>query len=266
MNWSFRLGTAFGIPVFMHWTFLLLLGFVALNGLVATGSMGAALSGVVFVALIFACVVLHEFGHALMARRYGIGTREVTLLPIGGLARLNRMPEDPRQELAVALAGPAVNFAIAGVLAIWLILTGPAGVAGGGWVEGSLAARLLTVNLGLVAFNMLPAFPMDGGRVLRALLAQRVGHGAATEYAATIGRGMAILFGILGMLWNPMLILIAAFVWFGAGQEAAIARRRQMFGDRTRPWASHESEERSPVGRRVYRVGPWLVYRDHPGD
>ena len=262
MTGAFRLGTAFGIPVFMHWTFLLLLGFVALTQLVGTGSVGAALSGVVFVALIFGCVVLHEFGHALMARRYGIGTRDVTLLPIGGLARLNRMPEDPRQELAVALAGPAVNLAIAGVLAIWLVLTGLHSAVGIGWAEGSLAARLLTVNLALVAFNMLPAFPMDGGRVLRALLAQRIGHAEATEYAAKIGRGMAVVFGVLGLFWNPMLILIALFVWFGAGQEAAMARRRATIDGWAPEPAIHESSERPWPRRRVYRVGPWPVHRD----
>ena len=229
MNWSFRLGTAFGIPVFMHWTFVLLLGFVALTQLLATASVAAALTGVVFVGLVFGCVVLHEFGHALMARQYGIGTRDVTLLPIGGLARLNRIPDDPRQELAVALAGPAVNLAIAGLLAIWLVITGPLSGVSLGWSGGSLTARLLTVNLALVAFNMLPAFPMDGGRVLRALLARRISHAEATEIAARIGRGMAVVFGVLGLVWNPMLILIAVFVWFGAGQEAAMARHRAAF-------------------------------------
>jgi Zn-dependent protease len=245
MTGSLRLGTFSGIPVFVHWTFLLLLGFVALSQLVVSGSIAVAMSGVALVAVIFGCVVLHEFGHALAARRYGIGTRDVTLLPIGGIARLDRMPHSPKQELRVALAGPAVNLAIAGLLGVWLFLASP------GMTGGSFAARLLSVNLALAVFNMLPAFPMDGGRVLRALLAQRIGHFEATEVAAKIGRGVAVVFGIIGLLWNPMLILIALFVWFGAGQEAAMARRRAAFGT---DWPSGR--------RRFYRAGPWLVYRD----
>jgi len=236
MRFSLQLGTLFGIPVYLHWTFLLLLGFVALS----TGT-----SGVVLVLAIFACVVLHEFGHALAARRYGIGTRDVTLLPIGGVARLERMPDDPRQELVVALAGPAVNVAIAGLLGGWLVLAGTGPGVGLGLTGGSFAARLLSINLALVVFNLLPAFPMDGGRVLRALLAQRMGYVEATDLAAAIGRGMAVLFGIAGLLWNPMLILIALFVWTGAGQEAQMVRSRVAFD-----------------GRQTYRVGPWLVYRD----
>lgn len=273
MTRSLRLGTFSAIPVYLHWTFLLLLGFVALSQLVSSGSVAVALGGVLFVAAIFACVVLHEFGHALAARRFGIGTRDVTLLPIGGIARLDRMPHDPRQELWVALAGPAVNVAIAGLLGIWLFLTGPAAGVGSGLMGGSFAERLLSVNIALVVFNMLPAFPMDGGRVLRALLAQRIGHLEATNVAARIGRGLAVVFGIIGLLWNPMLILIAFFVWFGAGQEAAMARHRAVFGG----WAPSfgtDRFERYPVEteiidvgrpsgrRRIYRVGPWLVYRD----
>lgn len=249
MGRSLHLGTFSGIPVFLHWTFLLLLGFVAVSRLVVSGSVPVALSGALFVALIFACVVLHEFGHALAARRFGIGTRDVTLLPIGGIARLDRMPRDPRQELWVALAGPAVNLGIAGLLGIWLA----ADITG-----GSLAARLLSVNLALVAFNMLPAFPMDGGRVLRALLARRAGHARATEVAAKIGRGMAVVFGLAGLLWNPMLILIALFVWFGAGEEVRMARQRAAFGG----WSPHFDIDPPRARRRVHRVGPWLVYRE----
>jgi Zn-dependent protease len=241
MRSSLKLGTLFGIPVYLHWTFLLLMGFVAFS----QSTLSAAFSGVVFVSAIFACVVLHEFGHALAARRYGIGTRDVTLLPIGGLARLERMPDDPRQELVVALAGPAVNVAIVGLLGVWLFLAGIGPAVGLSLSGGSFAARLLSINLALVVFNMLPAFPMDGGRVLRALLAERMSYVRATDLAAAIGRGMAMLFGLVGLLWNPMLILIALFVWTGAGQEAQMVRQRAAFGD-----------------RQVYREGSWLVYRD----
>jgi len=259
---SLHLGNAFGIPVFLHWTFFLLLGFVALSQLVASGSPLAALVGVIFVSAIFGCIVLHELGHALMARRFGIRTRDVTLLPIGGIARLEKMPDNPRQELWVALAGPAVNVVIAGVLGIWLLLIGlvPGGALS--FAGGSFAARLMLVNLALVAFNMLPAFPMDGGRVLRAVLAQRMGYVEATDLASRVGRGMAVVFGVVGLLWNPMLVLIALFVWFGAGQEAEMVRRRAAFSEAWRPGPDVEiidlrDEPRSGVHRRVYRVGPW---------
>lgn len=212
MKWSYRLGSLFGIPVYLHLTFLLLLGGLGVISLVQAG-LGAALGTVLLVSAVFGSVVLHELGHALTARRFGIRTRDVTLLPIGGVASLERMPRDPRQELLIALAGPAVNVAIAGVLGIWVFLFG-------GW----FASRLLTINLALAIFNMLPAFPMDGGRVLRAVLARRIGHWPATEAAALIGRGLAIVLGIAGLFTNPMLVLIAIFVWFGAGQEAAMVR------------------------------------------
>lgn len=254
MKWSLRVGRIFGIPLHMHLTFPLLLGFFALTALVRTGSVLVALSAVVFVSAIFACVVLHELGHALAARRFGIRTLDVTLLPIGGLARLERMPRDPRQELWIALAGPAVNVAIAGVLGIWLALTGFAD--GLGLASASFAARLLTVNLGLVAFNMLPAFPMDGGRVLRALLAQRMSYTRATDLAATVGKGMAILFGVVGVFSNPMLIFIALFVWSGATQEAMMTRHRAAY-------------ERGPIApdvrRTVYRAGSRVINRSERG-
>lgn len=222
MNWSFKLGRFLGIDVFIHFTFLLLLGFIAVAHWVAGQSLAAALSGVLFFSILFACVLLHEYGHALMARRFGIGTRDITLLPIGGVARLERMPDKPIQELWVAIAGPAVNVAIAGVLAVWLSVTGtwqPNGLLG--IAEGNLAERVLAANVFLVLFNMLPAFPMDGGRVARALLAMKFDYSRATVIATKLGQGMAVLFAVLGLVGNPMLLLIALFVWMGASQEAA---------------------------------------------
>jgi Zn-dependent protease len=218
MRWSLRLGSLFGIPVYLHLTFLLLLGGMGLVQWAHAGPV-AALYTIVLVAAVFGSVLLHEFGHALTARFYGIGTRDVTLLPIGGLARLTRMPVNPQHELWIALAGPAVNVAIAGLLAIWVSLFG-----------GGFAGQLMLINLGLAAFNLLPAFPMDGGRVLRAVLARRMGRLPATEIAATIGKGMAFVFGIAGLFLGPMLIFIAIFVWFGAQQEAMLARRVSWLG------------------------------------
>ena len=224
MKWSIKLGRYLGIDVYLHFTFLLLLGFIGLSHWLAGRSAAAAMEGVVFFLALFACVLLHEYGHALMARRYGIPTKDITLLPIGGVARLERMPDKPVQELGVALAGPAVNVVIAGALALWLSLSGSwEPLSNLSTTHGGFAERLLGVNLFLVLFNLLPAFPMDGGRVLRAFLAMRLDHARATRVAATIGQGMAFLFGFIGLFANPFLLFIALFVWIGASQEAAAA-------------------------------------------
>ncbi|MEX2178581.1 MAG: site-2 protease family protein [Gemmatimonadaceae bacterium] len=230
MKWSWRLGSIAGIALYVHATFPLLLAWIAVGEYQSSGSAIAAVSGVLFVLAIFGAVVLHELGHALAARRYGISTRDITLLPIGGVARLESMPREPRQELVVALAGPAVNVAIAALLYLWLFATGgiPAFLdtasLSEGFLDRAFVARLLAVNIWLVLFNMIPAFPMDGGRVLRALLAMRSGNfTSATETAARVGRFFALLFGIVGIfvLGNPFLVLIALFVWLGAAGEAA---------------------------------------------
>ena len=197
---------------------LLLLAWVALSHWRAERSAAAILGGLAFILALFVCVLLHEFGHALTARRYGVRTRDIILLPIGGVARLERIPEKPRQELWIALAGPAVNVVIAVALAVWLQVTG-------GWqpVEeltvtgGSFVERLLVVNIFLVVFNLIPAFPMDGGRVLRALLGLKLDYVRATQIAASIGQALALGFGFLGLFSNPFLVFIALFVWIGAG-------------------------------------------------
>lgn len=225
MKWSFKLGRFLGIDVFVHFTFLILLVVIGIAHWLPERSLATALSGMLFFALLFLCVLLHEYGHALMARRFGVGTKDITLLPIGGVARLERIPEKPVQELWVALAGPAVNVVIALLLTAWLTLQNawePLSTLG--IADGSLVERLLAVNMGLVIFNMLPAFPMDGGRVLRAVLAMRMDHARATNIAATVGKTMAVLFAIYGLFANPMLILIAYFVWSGASQEASVAQ------------------------------------------
>lgn len=213
MGWSLKLGKWFGIEVNLHITFLLLIGFLALTGFATTRNAGAVAGNIGFLLVLFLCVLLHEFGHALAARRYGIPTKDITLLPIGGVARLERMPTDPKQELVVALAGPAVNVVIALALLPIIALS-----------DAAFFERLFTTNLFLVAFNMIPAFPLDGGRVLRAGLALKMDYAKATSTAATIGQGFAVVFGIIGLFTNPFLILIAVFIWFGAAGESQMTQ------------------------------------------
>lgn len=194
---------------------------IALSGLMAGKTGADVLANAALTLGLFTCVILHEFGHALTARHYGIQTKDITLLPIGGVARLERMPEDPKQELWVALAGPAVNVVIAAVTWLVLLVTrGGPDLTGINMESGSFLDRIFLVNIFLVLFNMLPAFPMDGGRVVRALLATQMEYTRATQIAAHLGQSMAMLFGLLGFLYSPMLIFIAIFVWIGASQEA----------------------------------------------
>ena len=226
MGWSFAIGTVRGTTIRIHVTFLLLLAWIAItHG--AQGGTPAAIDGVVFISLVFLCVLLHEFGHVTAARRYGIGTPDITLLPIGGVARLQRIPEEPAREIFVALAGPAVNVGIALLLA--LILGGIPDMESGTKVEihgVGMLERLFWVNVFLVVFNLVPAFPMDGGRVLRALLAFRMGFARATGIAARVGQALAFGLGMLGLFGNPILIFIALFVYMGAAGEAAEAQLR----------------------------------------
>ena len=227
MKWTWKLGTVGGTEVRVHATFFLLILWLVLNyGMAGQAAYEIAVR-IGFVLVLFGCVVLHELGHALAAKRYGIGTRDITLLPIGGLARLERIPRDPRQELVVALAGPAVNVVIAAVLGTLLVAGGvPAGGLGMDLAAGSFAWNLVLVNVVLVVFNVLPAFPMDGGRVLRALLAMRMSYVKATRLAATVGQMMAFAFAFVGLFFNPFLLLIALFVWVGAAHEAKLVTLR----------------------------------------
>src|SRR5216684_664117 len=223
MSWSVPIIRIAGIQLRIHITFLLLIGWLAF-AYYSQGGSAAAVQGVLVILLLFACVVLHEFGHAFAAKAFGINTPDITLLPIGGVARLERMPEEPIQELIIAAAGPAVNL----IIASCLFLTG------GSFVYPPTAATslndvLLTINVVLLLFNLLPAFPMDGGRVLRALLATRLSYARATQIAASIGQGCAFIFGFVGLIGipgvmhpNPFLIFVAFFVYIGASQEAAL--------------------------------------------
>jgi Zn-dependent protease len=227
MTWSWKLARVRGIDVYVHATFLIVVAWIALLYWNQSHSLAAVVEGVGYLLALFACIVFHEFGHALTAARYGIRTRDITLLPIGGLARLDRMPDVPIQELWVALAGPAVNVVIALVLFLGLRMSGTwEPVEQVGLTTGGLVEQIMFANVLLVGFNLLPAFPMDGGRALRALLATRMEYTRATQLAASIGQGMAILFAFLGLLGNPMLLFIALFVWMGAGAEASMVQMK----------------------------------------
>lgn len=224
MSWSIPIARIAGIQLRIHITFLLLIVWVAI------GSIGAA----IFVLLLFLCVVLHEFGHALAAKAYNINTPDITLLPIGGVARLERIPEEPKQELVIAAAGPAVTAIIALSLFAVIAARGTADLSTP--IQGDdLVMSLFKINVYLLLFNLIPAFPMDGGRVLRALLAARMTYARATQVAATVGQAFAFLFGIVGLFGipglyppNPFLIFIAFFVYIGASQEAALAQMRDV--------------------------------------
>lgn len=232
---SFKLGRAFGIDVKVHWTFLLLLLFFAGYGYSQSGNLFGALIATGLVVVLFAFVVLHEYGHSLVATRLGVEVQDITLLPIGGLARMSAIPEKPSDEVKIATAGPLVNVVLASIL--YGIAHLRFGIAGlripdltvSGASLGSVLSYLAFINLTLAGFNFIPAFPMDGGRVLRELLAARLGVVRATEVAAVVGQGFAFLFFFYGLLSvNFVLVLIAVFVFFGGTAEAQVVRQREL--------------------------------------
>jgi Zn-dependent protease/CBS domain-containing protein len=228
MGWSVKIGSIAGTAIRLHITFLLFLGWIFFASYSSGGARAASMS-LAFMILLFACVVAHEFGHIFMARRFGVTTPTVTLLPIGGVAQLERIPEKPWEEFLVAVAGPAVNVAIAAALVLVFGATLDADNLSG--VDRSTAGmldRLAVVNVFLVLFNMIPAFPMDGGRVLRAALASRLGYVRATEIAATIGQFVAFGLGFIGLFGNPLLIFIAIFVYLAAASESQLVAVRAM--------------------------------------
>jgi Zn-dependent protease len=222
MKWSIRLGRVAGILIEVHVTFVFLLAWVALVEYQRSRSLAGVIDALAFILAVFASVILHEYGHALTARRYGVRTRAITVLPIGGVASLERIPGRPEQELAIALAGPLVTVLIAAAIYLWLTLTGaPVAITDLDPGGGPFLSRLMWINVFLAVFNLLPAFPMDGGRVLRAALAMRLDYVRATRMAAIVGRTFAVGFGLLGLfVGNPFLVFIAIFVWMGATGEA----------------------------------------------
>src|SRR2546423_2999435 len=225
MKWSIKIGRIGGIELKIHLTFLIFLAWLAIAYYVQ-GGRTAAIQGTLFIVLLFLCVLLHELGHAFTAKAFGIRTPDITLLPIGGVARLERIPEGPKQELLIGIAGPLVNLLIAGVLILFLNARANFSELGDLDLRRvGLAAKLASLNIALVLFNLIPAFPMDGGRVLRALLAIRMDYAKATRVAATIGQGFAFVFGLYGLQQHhPMLIFIAFFVYLAASSESASAQ------------------------------------------
>jgi Zn-dependent protease/CBS domain-containing protein len=229
MLWSLTVARVAGTAVRIHVTFLLFLVWIWF-AYYREGGAPAATEGVIFISLLFFCVLLHEFGHVFAARWFGIKTPDITLWPFGGIASLERIPEKPGQEFVVAIAGPLVNVAIAAALILYLGTTN-IDMQALTKIEDpatSMIVKLAGANIFLVLFNLIPAFPMDGGRVLRALLATRYSFGRATELAAMVGQGFAVLFGILGIFTNPMLIVIAVFVFLAASAEAGHAQLRDV--------------------------------------
>ena len=240
MKWSWKIARIDGgvgrlkdgVELRIHLTFLVLIAWLAVSYWITGRSLHSVIAGVGFILALFACVLLHEFGHVLAARQFGIRTRDITLLPIGGLARLERMPEVPSHEAWIAAAGPAVNLAIAAVLDSWLMFMNTwqpfsqVHLTTGPWLE-----RLLVANVTLVIFNLIPAFPMDGDRILRALLSSRMGHTRGTEVAVSVGQVFAFVMGLIGLFLSPMLLLIGLFVWIGAAQEANAVHLRAALSD-----------------------------------
>jgi Zn-dependent protease/CBS domain-containing protein len=223
--WTWNLGRIAGIPIRMHLTLLLFLAWIASTYMLRGAGLSVTALGIVLVATIFVIIVVHELGHALVARRFGIATRDIMLLPIGGIASLEHMPDKPKQELAVAIVGPLINLALAGLLYIGIVAThGTTRITEATTIGGAIVTQLMWINIGLAVFNLLPAFPMDGGRVLRALLAMRMGHARATDVAARLGKLFAVFIGIAGLFYNPLLLLIAFVVWSGATQERALVQ------------------------------------------
>jgi Zn-dependent protease len=208
-------------------TFFLLLAWIAFDAY-QQGGTAAAIGTTLFIVSFFVCILLHEFGHILMGRRFGVRTPDVILLPIGGVARLERIPEEPKQELLIALAGPAVTLAIILLLLVGTLLAGrPLAFGDPFSTHASFTVGLLELNAGVLVFNLIPAFPLDGGRVLRAVLAMRLGLARATRIAGTIGQLFAVGLGIWGVTQQaPLIMLVAFFIFLGAGSEAtAVATR-----------------------------------------
>lgn len=229
MRGAFKLGNLMGIGIYIHWTFAILIAFIIFSNYQSGHNAVQIVWAVLFILSIFATVFLHELGHALAAKRYDIKTKDITMLPIGGLARLEKMPEKPFEELVVAIAGPAVNIVLALITGLFVTLPNADALVAelsNGVNAGNFFLNFLVVNVWLALFNLIPAFPMDGGRVLRALLSMKFNRNIATNIAARIGQLLAIGFVLLGFYGNPMLIFIGFFIFLGAQAEAQFVQTK----------------------------------------
>lgn len=233
MKWSWKIGAIKGIDIYIHFTFFLLLAGFGISSLISQQSLAASFGSMLYIILLFTIVVLHELGHSLTAKHFGIDTRQITLLPIGGVAQLERMPEKPVQELLISIAGPAVNVVLALALLVLSYFVSSFGtVSSIALISSEFIFKLVGVNVALAVFNLIPAFPMDGGRVLRAILALRGSYLLATKNALNVSKVFAVLFGIIGIFSNPFLIIIAIFVWIAGSQEYEMVKMKHT-------WKSH---------------------------
>lgn len=229
MKGSFKLGNIAGIGIFIHWTFSILIAFIIFSNYRQGQNAIQILWSVLFVISIFVTVFLHELGHALAAKRYNINTKDITLLPIGGLARLERIPEKPSEELVVAIAGPTVNIALAVITGLLISVPDAESLTlqlTAGVNSSNFFLNFLVVNIWLALFNLIPAFPMDGGRVLRAILSMNMDRRKATNIAAKIGQVLAMGFVFIGFYSNPFLIFIGLFIFLGAQAEASMVQAK----------------------------------------
>lgn len=274
MGWSFKIARVRGIDIKVHATFFLILVFGALQwaGSTPSNPMEGALFGVVLMILLFTCVTLHELGHSVMAQAFGINVREIVLLPLGGVALIAKMPEKPVQELLIAIAGPLVNVAIAIIL---FIVTGGIGIDLMNLQSMLVALRepslttllvwLLFANVALVIFNLIPAFPLDGGRILRAILAMGLGYPQATRIASIIGQVAAVLLGIWGIATGQLLLtLIALFIFFSAGQERGIAESKTVLTTLRVGDAYNKHALSLQIGDRVSTVVDYILTSYQP--
>ncbi len=227
MKGSFKLGNIAGIGIFIHWSFTLLIAYIVYSNYRAGHSAEQITWAIIFVLSIFVTVFFHELGHALAAKKYNIKTKDITILPIGGVARLERIPEKPKEELVVALAGPLVNVAIAAVTGFFITVPDLKELTiqlSGGVNQSNFFLNFFIVNIWLAIFNLIPAFPMDGGRVLRAILAMKFERHLATKIAARIGQLLAVAFIFIGFNGNPFLIFIGLFIILGAQAEVEMTK------------------------------------------
>lgn len=232
MRANLYLGSISGIKIKVHWTFFFLIAWVILTELQRGGNLESILFNVAFVLTVFLCVVLHELGHSLTAKYFGVSTKSITLLPIGGVSSLNKIPESPKEEILVTIAGPLVNVIIAVILYFVIpvkeLMKQNLGESLGtfsGFTLSNFLFYLFIVNIALVIFNMIPAFPMDGGRILRAFIASKTDRVKATQIAAKVGQIFAVLFLLLGLLYNPLLVIIALFIFIGAYSENQLVQQ-----------------------------------------